>query len=201
MNSEWLIIGSALLVFAGSLSYLCDTLAGKVRPNRTSWLLWSVAPLIAFSAEINHGVGLSALMTFIVGFGPLVVFVGSFFNRDAAWSFSKLDIFCGSFSVVGVVLWQVTGSGILAILLSIAADTLASVPTLVKAYSRPESESALVYFIWSISAATTLLTLDVWQPAAFAFPLYIFVLGIVLTLLITLRSRTKIRGDFDPSIA
>jgi len=54
----------------GALSYLKDTIRGKIQPNKVSQLLWGVAPLIAFSAEISQGVRIQALTTFIVGFIP-----------------------------------------------------------------------------------------------------------------------------------
>jgi hypothetical protein len=71
---ETFVIVGALLSFAGSVGYLRDTLKGKTSPNRVSWFLWAFTPMIAFSAEIGHGVGLASMMTFALGFGPLLVF-------------------------------------------------------------------------------------------------------------------------------
>jgi hypothetical protein len=56
--------------------YLRDTLRGTTKPNRVTWLLWAVAPLLAAAVELSEGVGLRALPTFMVGFMPLLVFVG-----------------------------------------------------------------------------------------------------------------------------
>jgi len=53
INQNFVILG-AIIATAGGLSYLIDTLKGKVKPNRVSYLLWSIAPLIAFFAEINQ---------------------------------------------------------------------------------------------------------------------------------------------------
>jgi len=90
-----LVILGTLLQFIGTSSYLIDTLKGKAKPNRVSWLLWAVGPLIAFGAELNHGVGWVALMTFSVGFMPLLVLIASFISRKAAWKLTKLDVICG----------------------------------------------------------------------------------------------------------
>ncbi len=158
----------------GSISYLRAMARGKAIPNRVSWVLWAAAPLLACGAELQQGVGLPALMTFMVGFGPLLVFLGSFMTRQASWKVTKLDIICGVLSVVGLVLWQLTGDGNQAILLSIAADGLAGVPTIIKAYKQPESESWFVFFLGAVSAAITLLAIDTWDFAHYGFPLYIF---------------------------
>jgi len=35
--------------------------------------------------EVTQGVGLRSIMTFMVGFGPVAVFVASFINIQAVW--------------------------------------------------------------------------------------------------------------------
>lgn len=48
MIDEKFIFAAVILNLAGGLSYLIDTLKGKVKPNKVSWLLWGIAPMIAF---------------------------------------------------------------------------------------------------------------------------------------------------------
>ncbi|HEY6396548.1 MAG TPA: hypothetical protein VIX82_03735 [Solirubrobacteraceae bacterium] len=48
-------------------------------------MLWTLTPLIAFAAERAQHVGLEALLTFAVGFGPLLVVVASFVDPRAYW--------------------------------------------------------------------------------------------------------------------
>jgi len=67
--------------FLGALIYIRDTLKGKIQPNKISWGIWAVAPLIAFAAEVKQGVGVQSLATFMVGFTPLLIFIASFFNK------------------------------------------------------------------------------------------------------------------------
>src|SRR5262249_50842031 len=151
INQNFVIVG-AIIATGGSLSYLLDTLKGKVKPNRVTYLLWATAPLIAFFAELKQGVGLASLMTFTVGFLPLTVFVASFVNTNAHWKLSSFDVTCGALSLVGLVLWFITKSGNIAIVFSILADALAALPTIVKAFNYPETESAWPYFTGTISA-------------------------------------------------
>ena len=49
IDERFVYLGVILSIY-GSLSYLIDTVKGKVRPNRISWLFWALAPLIAFFA-------------------------------------------------------------------------------------------------------------------------------------------------------
>lgn len=190
INEQFVLVGAALNLI-GSLSYLRDTIRGKTKPNRVSWFLWALAPLIAFGAQIDDGVGFSALMTFMVGFGPLLIFLGSFVNRRSEWRLNQLDLVCGILSILGLALWLTTGDGILAIIFAIVADGLAAVPTLVKAYKEPKSENWHAFLLGAISAGITLLTIDNWDFAHVGFPAYIFAVCIALFILIKFEIGNK----------
>ena len=192
IDQNFVIVG-AIIAAVGSLSYLVDTLKGKVKPNRVSFLLWSLAPLIAFFAEVKQGVGIQALMTFIVGFLPLTIFISSFVNKKAVWNLTGFDLMCGALSIIGLVLWFITKSGNIAIIFSILADGLAAMPTIVKSFNYPETESAWPYFASTISAILTLLTVKVWNIANIAFPLYIVLITLVIFSLVHFKLGKQIR--------
>jgi len=192
INQNFVIVG-AVIATAGSLSYLIDTLKGRVKPNRVSFLLWSLAPLIAFFAEIRQGVGIQALMTFMAGFLPLMIFIASFVNKKAVWNLTRFDLTCGALSIVGLVLWYITQSGNIAILFSIIADGLAAIPTVVKSFHYPETESAVPFIASAISAVLTLLTITVWNLANVAFPLYIAFITLVIFSLVQFKLGKHIR--------
>jgi hypothetical protein len=181
------IIVSVILNLVGSIGYARDTIQGKTKPNRVTWLLWALAPMIAFFASLSEGVGLPALMTFMVGFGPLLIFLASFVNKKAYWNITKLDILCGSLAVSALVLWIITGTGNIAITLSILADLFAGIPTLIKAWKFPDTESTNVYRNGALSAIITLLIIDTWTYAAYGFPIYILAICVVLYVFIKFK--------------
>lgn len=186
INEKFVLVG-ALLNLIGSGTYAYNTIRGKTKPNRVTWFLWALAPLIAVSAQLSEGVTWAALMTFMVGFGPLIIFLASFVNRKAFWNITKLDIVCGAISVLALILWLVTGQGILAIVFSILADLIAGIPTLVKAFNEPETEHHSVFRNGAISAAITLLTIKQWTFANYGFAVYIFLICLVLYVLIRFK--------------
>jgi len=126
-------------------------------------------------------------MTFSVGFVPLLIFIASFFNKKAVWKLGTLDYICGALSIVGLVLWLVTKVGNIAIIFSILADALAAIPTIIKSYRAPESESYSVYLAGWINGGITLLTITSWNFATWGFPVYILVLNFLLFILIKFR--------------
>jgi hypothetical protein len=183
INENWIYLGTAIGA-AGAAVYLRDTLRGTTQPNRVTWLLWAVAPLLAAAVEFNEGVGLRALPTFMVGFMPLLIFIGSFHNSASVWKVRRMDYACGVVSVVGTVVWLVTRNGILAISAAIAADFLAGIPTLMKSWTHPGSETVHSYIGAVISMVILLLTVDHWTFDVVAFPLFVACVASVESVLI-----------------
>ena len=192
LNQNFVIIGT-IIGTAGAIAYLWDTVKGKVKPNKVSFLLWAIAPMIAFVAQIQQGVGLESLMTFSTGFLPLLTFIASFTNKNAKWKLTKFDILCGFLSVVGLILWLITKVGNVAIFFSIMADGLAALPTVIKAYKYPETEIAWPWLATCIGVTLTLLTLQEWTFANSGFILYIFIVDLIIFILVQFKLGNKIK--------
>jgi hypothetical protein len=186
LNQNFVIIGT-IIGAIGSFAYLVDTVKGKVKPNRVSFLLWSIVPFIAFAAQIKQGVGLESLMTFSTGFLPLTTFIASFVNKKAEWKVTRYDLICGFLSIVGLILWMITKVGNVAIFVSIVADGFAAVPTIVKAYKYPDTELAWPWIATSFGVVLTLLTIKGLTFANSGFIVYIFLLDTLIFSLVQFR--------------
>lgn len=186
INENFIYLG-LIITSLGGLSYLIKTLQGKVKPNRVTWFMWGLAPLIAFFAQVKEGVGLQSLLTLTVAVVPFIVFFASFLNRKSYWEVSKIDVLFGALSLVGLIIWQITGVGNVAIIFSLIADFMASLPTLIKSFHFPETEHAFAYFTTIIGSLITLLTIDSWSFATYSFPMYLFVIAIIFTILIKFK--------------
>lgn len=191
INENFVILG-AVIGLLGGISYIKDTLQGKVQPNRVSWGLWAVAVSIAFTAEISQGVKIQSLTTFIVGFVPLLIFLASFVNKKAYWKITKFDLLCGSLSLIGLLFWWITKVGNVAIVFSIFADLAAGIPTLIKSYKYPKSENWIEYMTSFINVLILLLTIKTWGFAYYGFPLYIFLYDFAAFLLIRFKLGKKL---------
>lgn len=186
LNPNFIFIG-VLAQFLGGVSYIIDTVKGKIQPNRVSWFLWALAAFIAFTAEVKQGVGIQSLTTFIVGFVPLCVFIASFLNKKAQWKLEKLDFICGAFSILGLILWYITKIGNIAIFFSILADTFATFPTIVKSYRHPESENDLPYSFGIVNGGIALLTLQQWGFQHYGYPLYLVLANSIIVLFVRFK--------------
>lgn len=183
LDSHFAIL-AAVINLAGGAGYAFDTLRGRAQPNRVSWTLWALAPLIGFAAELRDGAGLVSVMTLALSLGPVLVVIASFIGHRAYYKLGPFDVACGACSLLALVLWAITREGSVAVVLSIAADLLAGVPTLVKAYRKPETEVCWPFLTGVVSAALTLLTIRHWNLSSAGFPIYILLLTGALSVLI-----------------
>jgi len=190
INQNFVLLG-AIIGSVGGLSYLIDTLKGKIKPNKITFFLWSLAPLIAFAAEIQQGVGIQSLMTFMVGFFPLTIFIASFINKKSFWKLGWFDFLCGALSLIGLLLWYMTKEGNNAIIFSLFADGLASLPTMAKSFYHPETESDFPYLLSAIDATLVLLTIKQWNLANFGFPIETVLINLIIFILLKLELGKK----------
>lgn len=198
INVHFVFLGAAISLVGSSL-YARDTFRGLTQPNRVTWTLWFVAPMLAFAAELQQGVGLQSLMTFSVGLGPFIVLCASFANKNSVWKIGPFDLACGVASILGLLLWLLTSNNIVALASFMAADGLAGLPTLVKSWTNPETESANAYIGGFVNALLTLATVTKWTTAVVAFPLQIVIFNAVQIVLITGRIGPRVRGTLTPA--
>jgi hypothetical protein len=182
LSPGFVVVGTAIGAIGG-LAYAFDTLRGKIKPNRVSFLLWSLFPLIAFAAELKQGVGISSLLVLSQAVLPLLVFIASFVNKQSEWKLTRFDLFCGLLSLIGLALWLVTRVGNIAIVFSIMADGMAAVPTIRKAYLYPETEVAWPWAATALGVVITLLTLKSWTFAAYGFLVYLLAANLTIAVL------------------
>ncbi|MCL4366124.1 hypothetical protein M1437_02760 [Patescibacteria group bacterium] len=190
INENFLILGFAAEIL-GMLKYLLETIKGKVKPNRVSFFLWALAPLVAFAAQIKQGVGIQSLLTFSVGFSPLVILIATFFNKKSAWKLGLFDFVCGFLSLAGLLLWYITRIGNIAIIFAIIADALAALPTIRKAYYYPATEYSGAYFASIIFATITLLVITVWNFAHYGWPIYTLLINGIIFVLVQFKIGAK----------
>lgn len=176
-----LVIVSAGISIFGATAYIRDTLAGKTKPNRVSWSMWALAPLIGTGAALAGGADpWATLRIFLAGFLPLLIFLTSFANRQSYWKLSSADILCGLCSLAAIATWIITDNPRLAILLAAIADGFALIPTLIKAWHFPETETGTTYLASLIATLLVIPSIPAWTIENTAFQIYLIIANTAL---------------------
>ncbi len=181
---EFLVIIAAIASTLAALVYIRSMFGGRTRPNRVTWLMWAIAPLIAAAAALSNGIGWAVLPVFMAGFSPLMIFIASFFAKGANWKPSTFDYLCGALSGVALLMWWLTKEPNVAIVFAVSSDALASIPTITKAWTNPETESIWPYFVGIFGPVSSLVVANSLSFSADAFPIYLIIINFLVLLAI-----------------
>jgi hypothetical protein len=196
IDPDFVFLGAALFVI-GAAIYVRDTWRGRTAPNRVTWIIWGLEPLLTFATERQAHVGLASVMTLVLGLIPVIVLVASLHDSASVWRIGRFDIVCGVISAVGFGVWIVSDRPTVGLVSFVAADAVAAVPTLRKAATHPRSESPWNYLAGAIFSGITLLTLTTYTTAGGLFPTSVLVMNTTIWLLVMTRvgPRWRTRGS------
>jgi hypothetical protein len=120
------IPAGAVLNLGGSGVYALRTLRGSVRPSPVSWLLWTLAPGVAFAAQLARHACLPALTTLSVGLGPMLVLLCALSRPGVRGSRpTPAELCCCGSPLAALVGWWITAQPTAALaLLRLSAGAL-----------------------------------------------------------------------------
>ncbi len=186
---EFFGITSGILAIVAVVPYIRDILKKTTRPERASWLIWTVLGSIAFFSQLAKGATNSLWMTGLSTLCVLTVFLLSLKHGEGG--LIKRDIIALVFAFVGLVLWFFTKDATIALLIVIAVDCSGSILTITKSYKDPESETMSTWILASISGLFGTLSVGVFNWILLIYPLYILFANFAVTLAIVLGKRAK----------
>ena len=184
------ITAAALSTFA-YLPYIRDTIAGRTKPQRASWLIWSVLSLIAFFSQIFEGATSSLWFAGVQAGATVIIFVLSIWVGKGRF-LSHSDYLILAAAALGLVLWYQTDNAAYALAITISISLLGGLATAVKAYHDPESETLMTWVICFIASVFAALSVGAVDFTLLAYPLYLFLLNLSFIVAIAAgRARTK----------
>jgi hypothetical protein len=185
----YLALLGAAIQLVGISVYIHGIIWGGVKPNRVTWLMWAIAPLVGTYAAVSTGVKWEGLAVFMAGVGPFLVFIASFLNKNAYWRLNWFDWICGAFSLLAIISLSVIKQPSLAIILAIVSDAFAAIPTLKKAWLSPQTEHVGPFVGGLFSLAMSAVSIKVWVFSAYAFPCYLIAVNGTLVLIALFRRK------------
>src|SRR3989344_1114112 len=174
-----LVVGVSVLQVIAVISYVRGMVSGTTRPNIVSWFLWECALLIALAAQLSAGASWSAviLVTALIVDGAVlcVAFFGYGYKK-----FGITDGVCLFLSLAAILLCALTDNPLVALVFAIFADATAYVPTMVKAFRDPFSETASTWLLSAVAGFLSILLASTADFANLAFPVYYVFINLVV---------------------
>lgn len=176
---------SAVLSGVAFLPYIIDTAKHRTRPERASWLIWSVLGAIALASQVAEGATASLWFAAVQVVGTIIIFAMAIIHGSGAFLCLRNRYVLG-FALCGLVAWYFTDTSAYALAITIGISLLGGCVTVVKAFRAPHSETLSSWvMLWGASVCA-LLSVGTMDVMILAYPAYLFVLysGIVCAILI-----------------
>lgn len=172
--------------------YIRDILRGHTKPHPYSWFVWAANSSLIFVAQITHGGGAGSFTTATVAIASLIVFLLSL--RQGGAQYRAGDVAFLVLAIVAGALWLVAGQPVLSVVLLVASDVLAVVPSARKAWSAPDAETASQWIVNAVRHALTIGALQNYNVVTALNPFAWVICDALFAALILIRRRTTDRG-------
>lgn len=157
----------------------------ETKPQRMTWLIWSVLTFIAFFSQLAKGGTWSLLLTAGDTIAILIIFILSI--KFGVGGFRKIDIISLAGAICSLILWYITKEPAIALFLIILTDFIGANLTIQKAWRDPKSENWLGWAMCGIGGLLGTLAVGEWNFVLLSFPIYICLINSVIALIILYR--------------
>ena len=175
-------LAAGIMSLFGFIPYILAVVRGQTHPNCATWWIWTVVGGLLCVSYYSTGARESIWVPVSYVFGPLVTALLSLKYGEGGWA--RLDRVCLSGSVVSVPLWWLSGLPIAALMINILIDLCGALPTIRKSWSDPSSEDRLAWLCFLTGNTLNLLALSEWPLEVSAYPLYLFFVSLIVSILI-----------------
>jgi hypothetical protein len=182
-------IAAAIIGFSANIPYIIGILNRKTKPNKATWMIWAVLSVIIAASYYASGARDTAWTPIAYAIGATMVAILSVKYGEEGWT--ALDKGCLAGAALGLALWAITKEPVFAYYLTTTVDAIGAIPTIKKAWERPESEANLAWPIFSVANTLNLLAITQWTLTIALYPVYVFVMEIAMTLLVYWPGRRK----------
>ncbi len=180
---------AGILSIIAYVPYIFSILKDSTKPNRASWWVWLAMNVIILASYRSAGADTTIFVLVSYSVGTIVVALLSLKYGEGGWT--SFDRNCLIVSAIGLVLWSVFSSPLPALLINIAVDLIGGLPTIRKAYYKPETENKAAWALFFAGSIFNIIAIDKFEFAIVIYPVAMFlVIGTVFFLVF--RSHSKI---------
>ncbi|MDH5355152.1 MAG: hypothetical protein OEY09_11985 [Gammaproteobacteria bacterium] len=175
---ESFAIAALVVSIAANLPYVFETIKGSAKPERISWLLWSLLGATYFvSALFENG---AVYFTFGELIGPVIILLLSI--KYGVGGNSRFDIISLAVALIAFVLLFNVEGVLISLLLALTVDAIGVILTIRKLKVDPTSESRTFWAMGVVASVLALLSLSEYNVETVLFPVYVLSISAVIFL-------------------
>jgi hypothetical protein len=181
MNTFRITCGLAggMLALTQAIPYILSIFYGTTKPSRPAYLIWTITDCIAAGSYIALGARTTIWWSIAQIITSLIILLIAF--KHGMGGSSIIDRFCLLMAATAITLWIVTGDAKLALYATVLAGLMGYIPTLIKVYYHPWSESFASWTLTLCSTVFNMLAIDSLQFHLIVIPLTSFLSAALIT--------------------
>lgn len=185
-------ITGGIICLCASIPYILDIFRHETKPERAMWWIYSFLFVLLFAAQASARSGWVLVVTAEYILSSLLTAILSL--KYGFGSFHKRDYVSIAIAAAGILIWWLTGSPLLAIIMIIIVDFAGFWLTLLKTWYAPHSETLIS---WEISLVGSVLSIFATGRFSLTVTIYPVYAALTITLLVwEIRyRRSKIKTD------
>lgn len=188
MSTIFIVI-SSLLALISPIVYARAILKGEAKPHRTTRFVLLIITALSTASLLANNNTVAVWLAGVSTIQAIIIFILSLKHGMGGWA--KLDLVCLLIALMGIAAWQTTNNPLLGLYFSILADFTGMIPALIKTYRLPKTEIATFFVLDTVAAVFTMFAISNFSIENIAYPVYIFAINIVMTLLIVIPRHLK----------
>lgn len=177
------------LAFIGYAFYFYDIFYGRTKPHAFSWFLWALLTAIGFAAQISGQAGPGAWVLGLDAVLCSIIFVLSLFKGEKGYVLS--DWIALIATLAAILLWLVTGTPVLSVILIVIIDAFAFYPTVRKSVGKPHEESLILYAFCPLKFVFVVLALERYSIITAFYPACLVAMNGGFVVFVLLRRNQK----------
>ena len=164
--------------------YVQAILSGGAHPTISSWISWGVMDFAILSAMIAARSIAWQMVAYTIG---TAVIIGVSLLKGVTVGWSNLDSVCIVVVIVAIILWIISGKPSVAVIFSIVAAVIGSVPNIVNVWHNPTNEPLLPWLLITVGSVFGVAAIKKWDTVGALTPIAFLVLQVAFVLLISFQ--------------
>ena len=182
---------AGLVGLVAFIPYLTGIFKGTVKPNRFSWMIWSLASFILSSSYLASGATYTKWVSLggVVG-TTLIALLALKWGQGGA---GKIDKFCFFGALISVVLWWMTQKPEVALAINVVLDIVGAIPTIVSVWDMSAREDFTAWLLFAVANTLNMFAVDRWTFAIAGYPISLM-LACWIVVILLLRQKRILSG-------
>lgn len=192
MKLSFAIVASVLAII-GNVPYLIDVFKRRVEPHAYTWFIWSIVSCVIFFGQVAKGAGVGAIPTAASEVFTILIFFFSL--KNGFKHVRKIDHLFLALALLGLIPWALTKDPTISVIIVVAIDLVAFVPTLRKTYKHPETETPVLYSMNVLRHGMMLFSLQAYNIATMLHSFSMIITNTMMTIFIAKKRKPKNKED------